>query len=106
MECKNRKRKTRHEKFLNCMAVLATRKQCVAGYGGVERCKEYKDRDLSWHIAARTGRRLRMGPESQEAWALNVRVSLREKVGHPYRYIKRGFGHDKVHYYAFPRHRN
>ena len=77
-----------------------------AGYRGIENREEHKDRDVSWHIAERPGRRRAMDPDSNEARIEEVKASMRAKVEHPFRYIKRVFGYDKVRYRGLAKNRN
>ncbi|WP_417276295.1 IS5 family transposase [Castellaniella sp.] len=72
-----------------------------AGYRGVEKRDENQGRDVQWHIAMRPGQRRALGKgnmgrmmESYE----RAKASLRSRVEHPFRVIKRQFGFTKVRY--------
>lgn len=71
-----------------------------AGYQGAQKREEARA-DVDWHIAMRPGKRKQ---EKHTPWgALNeqaekLKASVRAKVEHPFRVIKRQFGHVKVRY--------
>jgi len=72
-----------------------------AGYQGVEKRPDAKA-DVTWHIAMRPGKRRALDKDN-EADALLVKAeklkaSVRAKVEHPFRVIKRQFGFVKVRY--------
>ncbi len=67
-----------------------------AGYLGVEKREELKDKEIKWEIAERPGRRKTMNAEEQ--FLEKTKASIRAKVEHPFRTIKRQFGYDKVRY--------
>jgi IS5 family transposase len=72
-----------------------------AGYQGVEKRADAKE-DVTWHIAMRPGKRRALDKEN-EADALidqaeKLKASVRAKVEHPFRVIKRQFGFVKVRY--------
>ncbi len=72
-----------------------------AGYQGVEKRADAKE-DVTWHIAMRPGKRRALDKEN-EADALidqaeKLKASVRAKVEHPFRVIKRQFGFIKVRY--------
>ena len=72
-----------------------------AGYQGVDKRAEAKE-DVTWHIAMRPGKRRALDKEN-EADALidqaeKLKASVRAKVEHPFRVIKRQFGFVKVRY--------
>ena len=69
-----------------------------AGYRGVEKRPEHQDRDVDWHIAMRPGKRRQLPEGGIEAQAETLKAQVRAKVEHPFRYIKRVFGYDKVRY--------
>jgi IS5 family transposase len=72
-----------------------------AGYQGVERREENLGRPVTWRVAMRPGRR-RALPDTEtgrlQAWIERIKASIRAKVEHPFRIIKRQFGHTKVRY--------
>ncbi|GAB3626224.1 hypothetical protein PTE30175_02218 [Pandoraea terrae] len=73
-----------------------------AGYQGVEKRDETQDIDANWHVAMRPGKRRAldkgtpMGELRDELERVKARI--RAKVEHPFRVIKRQFGHLKVRY--------
>lgn len=69
-----------------------------AGYQGIEKREEHKDRDVDWFIAMRPGKRRTLAKNSAEAKTEFIKAQVRAKVEHPFRYIKRVFGYDKVRY--------
>jgi len=77
-----------------------------AGYRGIEKRKCHADRDVTWYIAERPGKRKEMDPDSDEAKAEKIKSQIRAKVEHPFRYIKRMFGYDKVRYRGQAKNRN
>lgn len=68
-----------------------------AGYQGA--CKRPEATGVHWHVALRPGKR-----KAQKPWgavteqAEKLKASVRAKVEHPFRVIKRQFGHTKVRY--------
>ena len=74
---------------------------CDAGYQGAHKRADAQP-DLQWHIAMRPGKR-RTLDKANEIDALvdkveKLKASIRAKVEHPFRVIKRQFGHVKVRY--------
>ena len=69
-----------------------------AGYRGIEKRPEHQDRDVDWHIAMRPGKRRQLPGGGTKAQAETLKAQVRAKVEHPFRYIKRVFGYDKVRY--------
>ncbi len=69
-----------------------------AGYQGVERRPEHAGSEVEWRVAMRPGRRRTLQPDSALAERERQRASLRAKVEHPFLYVKRRFGYDKVRY--------
>ena len=69
-----------------------------AGYQGVAKRPEHRDRDVDWQIAMRPGNRRQLNPRSVAGRAEKAKASVRAKVEHPFRYVKRMFGYDKVRY--------
>jgi IS5 family transposase len=73
-----------------------------AGYQGVEKRPDAKA-GVTWHVAMRPGKRKALDKENNEADALldqaeKLKASIRAKVEHPFRVIKRQFGFVKVRY--------
>ena len=54
----------------------------------------------------RPGRRRRLPPDHRLAQRERERASLRAKVEHPFLYIKRRFGYDKVRYRGLAKNHN
>ena len=72
-----------------------------AGYQGVEKRPEHKDRQIQWHIALRPGKRRVLGNSKLDRLTEQVeqsKASMRAIVEHPFRVIKRQFGFTKVRY--------
>ena len=73
-----------------------------AGYQGVEKREDTKDIKTTWHVAMRPGKRRALDKESPLGKLLDdlerVKARIRAKVEHPFRVIKRQFGHVKVRY--------
>jgi len=69
-----------------------------AGYQGISKREEHEDRDVDWFIAMRPGKRRSLAKNSDEAKTEFTKAQIRAKVEHPFRYIKRVFGYDKVRY--------
>jgi len=72
-----------------------------SGYQGVDKREEHEDREVEWHIAMKPGQRKQLtdSEADRETEALEkVKASIRAKVEHPFRIIKRQFGFVKVRY--------
>ncbi len=69
-----------------------------AGYLGIEKRKEHQQRKVTWQIAMRPGKRAHLPEASPLSQAERIKASVRAKVEHPFFYIKRIFGYDKVRY--------
>ena len=72
-----------------------------AGYQGVQKRPEAKA-DVNWHVAMRPGKRkaldLNDPLEAITDKVERIKASIRAKVEHPFRVIKKQFGHVKVRY--------
>jgi IS5 family transposase len=72
-----------------------------AGYQGVDKREENRGKGVSWHVAMKPGKRKAL-PASP--WgrlmeqAEQCKASIRARVEHPFRVIKRQFGYLKVRY--------
>lgn len=76
-----------------------------AGYRGIHKREEHKDRPgVDWFIARRPGERPTL--DANKARAEKIKASIRAKVEHPFRYIKRVFGYDKVRYRGLSKNSN
>ena len=75
-----------------------------SGYRGVEKREEIqaKHPDVKWHIAMMPGKRKAMDKSTPMGAILEqlekTKASIRAKVEHPFRVIKRQFGYVKVKY--------
>jgi IS5 family transposase len=72
-----------------------------AGYQGAHKRPDAKE-DVSWHVAMRPGKRSALDKSNPVDSLLDqierIKASVRAKVEHPFRVIKRQFGHVKVRY--------
>ena len=81
--------------------LLHGEEDCVwadAGYQGIHKRSEHEDRKVDWLIALRPSKRRQLSARSVEGRAEKAKASVRAKVEHPFRYVKRMFGYDKVRY--------
>lgn len=73
-----------------------------AGYQGVAKREEVQGIEVNWHVAMRPGKRRALDKDSPMGAVLeqleHVKARIRAKVEHPFRVIKRQFGHMKVRY--------
>ena len=71
-----------------------------AGYQGVDKRPEAKG--PTWHVAMRPGKRRQLNPFIEPQFVAErvekMKASIRAKVEHPFRVIKRQFGYTKVRY--------
>jgi IS5 family transposase len=72
-----------------------------AGYQGAGKRPDAKD-DVNWHVAMRPGKRRALDKTNAVDSLIDeierLKASVRAKVEHPFRVIKRQFGHVKVRY--------
>ncbi|AVS77820.1 IS5/IS1182 family transposase, partial [Paracidovorax avenae] len=72
-----------------------------AGYQGAGQRPDAR-RDVTWHIAMRPGKRRLLDPakpiEALTRQLERVKAGIRARVEHPFRVLKRQFGHAKVRY--------
>ena len=73
-----------------------------AGYQGADKRPDAKA-DCKWHVAMRLGKRKKLDKDHKPLDALinkveKIKASIRAKVEHPFRVIKRQFGFTKVRY--------
>lgn len=73
-----------------------------AGYQGADKRPDAKS-SHTWHVAMRPGKRKKLDKEGNLVHALidqveKIKASIRAKVEHPFRVIKRQFGFTKVRY--------
>ena len=75
-----------------------------SGYRGVEKREAVQDRhpEVNWHVAMMPGKRKALDKDTPMGAILEklekTKVSIRAKVEHPFRVIKRQFGYVKVKY--------
>lgn len=73
-----------------------------AGYTGVEKREELKDREIDWVVATKPGKLKAIPQESPLGQRLrrleSVKASIRAKVEHPFHVVKNLFGYRKVRY--------
>ena len=73
-----------------------------AGYQGVDKRQETQGIAVNWHVAMRPGKRRVLDKATPMGRVLDelehVKARIRAKVEHPFRVIKRQFGHVKVRY--------
>ena len=69
-----------------------------AGYQGIGKREEHEDREIKWHVAMRPGKRKVLDPDGPAAIEEKAKASVRAKVEHPFRYVKRVFHYAKVRY--------
>jgi transposase, IS5 family len=73
-----------------------------AGYQGVSKREETQGIEANWHVALRPGKRKALDRSTPMGAVMDklehVKASIRAKVEHPFRVIKRQFGHVKVRY--------
>ncbi|RLA40791.1 MAG: IS5 family transposase, partial [Gammaproteobacteria bacterium] len=89
--------------------LLHGQEECVwgdAGYRGIEKREEHVHRQVDWFIALRPGTRRLLANNSNAAKAEFKKAQIRAKVEHPFRYIKRVFGYDKVRYRGLSKNTN
>ena len=89
--------------------LLHGQEECIwgdAGYLGIDKRQEHKDRQVDWFIAMRPGKRRLPAKSSDAAKSEFIKAQIRAKVEHPFRYIKRVFGYDKVRYRGLAKNTN
>ena len=71
-----------------------------AGYQGVDKRDEHQGREVQWFIAMRPSKiaQMKRGLAQAQVKFEHMKASLRAKVEHPFRVIKRQFGYTKVRY--------
>ncbi len=72
-----------------------------AGYQGIDK-RPNASADVTWHVAMRPGKRRKLNKSDQldklTEQIEKAKASIRAKVEHPFRVIKRQFGHVKTRY--------
>ncbi|WP_444915864.1 IS5 family transposase [Microbulbifer sp. TRSA007] len=69
-----------------------------SGYIGAEKREELKERKADWYIAMKPSKLKTLPGRDALRKAEKIKAQIRAKVEHPFRYIKRVFGYDKVRY--------
>lgn len=71
-----------------------------AGYQGVDKREEHQGREVQWFVAMRPSKlaQIKRSLANAQAQIEYMKASLRAKVEHPFRVIKRQFGYTKVRY--------
>ncbi|WP_444917481.1 IS5 family transposase [Microbulbifer sp. JMSA003] len=69
-----------------------------SGYIGAEKREELKEREADWYIAMKPSKLKTLPGRDALRKAEKIKAQIRAKVEHPFRYIKRIFGYDKVRY--------
>ncbi len=69
-----------------------------AGYQGIGKRLEQRERAVQWQVAMRPGKRRLLDREGEEWLEEKRRASVRAKVEHPFQIVKVRFGYAKVRY--------
>ena len=69
-----------------------------AGYAGIEKREEHQHRQVDWFIAMRQGTRRLLAKNSDPGKVKFRKAQIRPNAEHPFRYIKKTLGYDKVRY--------
>lgn len=69
-----------------------------AGYRGIEKREEHKNRKVDWFIAMRPGQRKQLSEDDPREKLEQKKSSIRSLVEHPFRYVKQVFGYSKTRY--------
>ena len=64
----------------------------------MENREEHKARDVDWFLAKRPGKLKTLPVDSPERECEKIKSQVRAKVEHPFLWIKKMFGYDKVRY--------
>jgi len=77
-----------------------------AGFTGVEKREEHKQRRVKWFIAQRPGKIAALPASSPQVKTEKIKASVRAKVEHPFYFIKRVFKYCKVRYRGLAKNTN
>jgi len=77
-----------------------------SGYRGVEKRSEHQDCKIYWYIAMMPGKRKQFDKENSQELLEQAKVSIRAKVEHFFRVIKRQFGFAKIRYRGMAKNNN
>lgn len=99
-----------NESDLNVAGKLLHGEECRAwmdaGYQGIARREEHRERRVAWWVAMRPGQRRTLAQRSAAARLERFKAQVRAKVEHPFRYIKQVFGYGKVRYRGLAKNTN
>ena len=77
-----------------------------AGYQGIAKRLEQRERAVQWQVAMRPGKRRLLDPEGEEWLEEKRKASVRAKVEHPFQIVKLRFGYATVRYRGLSRTRS
>ena len=77
-----------------------------AGYQGMEKREEHKDREVAWHIAMRSGQRRKLASGELEKLMEECKARVRAKVEHLFFYVKQMFSYHKSRYRGLAKNEN
>ncbi len=69
-----------------------------AGYQGIAKRPEHRERKVTWQVAMRPGKRRLLDQEGEEWLEEKRKASVRAKVEHPFQIVKVRFGYARVRY--------
>ena len=69
-----------------------------AGYRGINKRDEHKNRQVDWYIAMRPGQRKKLASDDPREKIEQQKSAIRSLVEHPFRYVKQVFGYSKTRY--------
>lgn len=69
-----------------------------AGYRGIHKRQEHKNRHVDWFIALRPGQRKQLSKDDPREQLEQNKARIRALVEHPFRYVKQVFGYSKTRY--------
>ncbi len=73
-----------------------------AGYQGTDKREEVQKLKVRWHVALRPGKRRALDKSTVSGALIDelerIKARIRARVQHPFRVIKRQFGHLKTRY--------
>jgi IS5 family transposase len=79
-----------------------------SGYQGVGKRDETQDIEVNWHVPMRPGTRRVLDKDTPMGAIMDklekTKARIRARVEHPFRVIKRQFGHVKVRYRGLAKH--
>jgi transposase, IS5 family len=69
-----------------------------AGFKGIDKREEHKQRRVNWFIAERPGKVAALPASGPQVKTEKFKASVRAKVEHPFYFVKRAFKYSKVRY--------